>query len=302
MATKEFREFFLRNTVVNSGSKLDQQIGYPTTYVNTAGTLVFNRFLKDNYPSEDVFKKLFESLTFKLNPEDTATETQQGIAKLATDSEAVARTLVFGDNMTRVLRPHQIPYISVPNATLSLNETTTTVSGRTVKVFELKDNTLLLSNSTENEVGPNVSNIVFTNKTITFAIGSLSVGDVLNIKATGYYNTLTPVNNNPGATISFGLRITPSVGSSVSSGAIISSYFARLDAEAVITITSATTATVHFKTEVVETGASYPLQRVLSVSINNITTVANTITLLGSTTGYHKLYCNQITLTRFRKA
>ena len=57
--TKEFREFFLRHTQVNSGSKPDKETGFPLKYF-VGSQEVFNRFLKDDYPSESVIKKLFE--------------------------------------------------------------------------------------------------------------------------------------------------------------------------------------------------------------------------------------------------
>ncbi len=83
---KEFREFFLRNTSVPSGTKPDQETGFPTQY-QVEGNNVFNRFLKKNFPSENVFKKLFESIAFKLNVEDTSTSSQQGLVKQASTLE-----------------------------------------------------------------------------------------------------------------------------------------------------------------------------------------------------------------------
>lgn len=92
---KEFREFFLRSVQTNSGSKPDIETGYATTYtiITDSGTpqTVYNRFLKDHFPSEGVFRKLFESITFKLNPEDTASVSLQGLIKLATDAQIQAR-------------------------------------------------------------------------------------------------------------------------------------------------------------------------------------------------------------------
>ena len=92
---KEFREFFLRNSAVFVGTKKDQQINYPTKYtalIDGVYKTVFNRFLKDHYPSEDVFKKLFESLAFKLNTEDTATTTTQGLVEIAILAELLANS------------------------------------------------------------------------------------------------------------------------------------------------------------------------------------------------------------------
>ena len=109
---KEYREFFLRNTQVNGGSKPDQETGFPVVYqvTNLLGAVlnVYNRFLKNNYPSETVFQKLYASLTFKLNSEDTATLSDQGLAKQATDAEIIARTSTWSDGMTRFVTPRQL--------------------------------------------------------------------------------------------------------------------------------------------------------------------------------------------------
>jgi len=86
MTVKEYREFFLRNSQVNSGSKVDKELGFDTTYIIENKT-VFNRFLKGNYPNAEVYKKLFESVTFKLNVEDTAQEGVQGLVKLSTQAQ-----------------------------------------------------------------------------------------------------------------------------------------------------------------------------------------------------------------------
>jgi len=80
----EFREFFLRNTVVPDGATPDQEVGYPTTYsptINGVLQTVYNRFLKGNYPSGDVFSKFFNSILFKLNAGDSATSSSAGHVK-----------------------------------------------------------------------------------------------------------------------------------------------------------------------------------------------------------------------------
>lgn len=108
-AIKEFREFFLRNIKVITGSKKDQENNFPTKYT-VKGKSVFNRFLKGHYPSESVFQKLFESLTFKLNQEDTATENVQGLVKRTVDQDAINRVSRLS-GFTTVIEPHQLPEI-----------------------------------------------------------------------------------------------------------------------------------------------------------------------------------------------
>jgi hypothetical protein len=110
---KEYREFFLRNIAVNSGAKKDQETGYPLEYIITGIGSVFNRFLKNHYPSEGVNKKLFESITFKLNVEDTASTTAQGLVRAATDQEAFDKTSNGAGTFTNVLQPHQFPDLTL---------------------------------------------------------------------------------------------------------------------------------------------------------------------------------------------
>lgn len=141
---KEFREFFLRNTAVNAGAKRDQETGFPTQYL-IDGVLKYNRFLKGDYPNEDVFKKLFESIPFKLNPEDTATTLIQGLLKLATDADAIASTETWTDNVSRAVTTYQLPVTiadAIPgNVVVTVTPTVDTLTGgRTRRGYKVKAN------------------------------------------------------------------------------------------------------------------------------------------------------------------
>ena len=106
---KEFREFFLRAVQTISGAKKDQESNYPTKAKNASGVQKYNRFLKGHFPTEDVFSKLFNSLTFKLNPEDKATEGVQGLVKVATSAKIVARE--DDPDFTLAVKPSQLPEV-----------------------------------------------------------------------------------------------------------------------------------------------------------------------------------------------
>ena len=115
---KEFREFFLRNAKVLTGTKKDQEINFATQYtavLDGVSKTVYNRFLKNNYPSEDVFKKLFESITFKLNTEDTATSSQQGLVEIATDNEVILGTNTY-NSFQLTPKPSQVLYLKTANS------------------------------------------------------------------------------------------------------------------------------------------------------------------------------------------
>ena len=115
---KEFREFFLRNIKLPTGTKKDQEANVAVTYtaiIDGVSKTVYNRFLKNNYPSEDVFKKLFESITFKLNTEDTATTSEQGLVKIATDNQVQLGTSTI-NGYQLVPKPSQVLYLYTVNS------------------------------------------------------------------------------------------------------------------------------------------------------------------------------------------
>ena len=140
---KEFREFFLRATAVLSGSKRDQEVPYPTT-TTVNGQSKGNRFLDGHYPTNGVFAKLFESITFKLNSEDAATSSQQGLVRLANDTQADGYdSSLDSKGFVPVVQPHQITKHYGSAAGL-----TETINGKTVKV--LYDGGIVLSNTDSN--------------------------------------------------------------------------------------------------------------------------------------------------------
>ena len=115
---KEYREFFLRAIQVPTGTKADKELNYPAQYqvtdINGKQIMAFNRFLKEHFPSEDVFKKLFESIAFKINPEDTATVPQQGLVRIVTGEGIVAREDVILDGtetFATVVVPSNLPIV-----------------------------------------------------------------------------------------------------------------------------------------------------------------------------------------------
>lgn len=123
MAIIEYREFFIRDIQKNTGGYPDKEVGFPTkeTVVDQNGnsTQEFNRFLKKHFPSEAVFQKFFESVTFKLNDEDTGTTDQQGLVRIAIGSNVVSRIDAetinengVNKNYTTVVVPSTLPIVS----------------------------------------------------------------------------------------------------------------------------------------------------------------------------------------------
>ena len=141
---KEVRQFFVRHEAVNSGAYRDREITFKKTYSQGVLKGKYNTFLKDDYPSQNIYQKLITSVPFILNPESTAFEKQAGIVVKATDAKALNRdssdngiyesdgtttgtagisqdTIVQNglehtlnsNNFTSVVLPHQLPNIVV---------------------------------------------------------------------------------------------------------------------------------------------------------------------------------------------
>jgi hypothetical protein len=85
---REIKEWFLRHGTAST----DRETSFKKQY--TSGSLLGNykTFLTGDYPSLTIFQKLFASIAFKLNTNDTAFEQQAGLVQKATDAKAIART------------------------------------------------------------------------------------------------------------------------------------------------------------------------------------------------------------------
>lgn len=71
-------------------------------------------FAKHNHPTAEMFATLFDSIAFKLNYEDKATESSQGLAMSATDANVYSFISKTGTTTgTDFVRPHQIPEIAL---------------------------------------------------------------------------------------------------------------------------------------------------------------------------------------------
>jgi len=85
-------------------------------FFDTPKASTYDRFSKNNKPSEATYRSLFDSVTFKLETDDTAAEGSQGLVKLATDANVKLRTSA-SSGMQTVVRPHQLPMMQLGDAT-----------------------------------------------------------------------------------------------------------------------------------------------------------------------------------------
>lgn len=78
-------------------------------FFGVPATAAYNRFRKNNIPSEANYRNLIASVPFFLEAADTATLTQQGLTKLGADADVILRASQASGNMQTVVRPHQLP-------------------------------------------------------------------------------------------------------------------------------------------------------------------------------------------------
>jgi hypothetical protein len=69
----------------------------------------YKRFKQGNYPDETTFRYLFESLLFSKDSDNSASLTDAGHAKTATDNEVAIRYNGYTDSFIRFVQPHQLP-------------------------------------------------------------------------------------------------------------------------------------------------------------------------------------------------
>lgn len=86
-------------------------------FFDTPQSTSYKRFSKNNKPSQSTFYDLLDSICLKAETGDTASETQQGIAKLCTDTNAKARTSAAATAIQTLVRPHQLPMMQLGDAT-----------------------------------------------------------------------------------------------------------------------------------------------------------------------------------------
>lgn len=99
----------------------------PTRYLKSwfyTAVAAKDRFLTGDKPSEANFRKLTDSVPFISESADTAKTTEQGLAKRATDAQAIAKSLFasFSDSMVRFIMPHQLPDVTATDSSVTVTE------------------------------------------------------------------------------------------------------------------------------------------------------------------------------------
>jgi len=78
-------------------------------FFDVSASASYDRFRKNNKPTEATYRRLLDSVPFFLETGDTASESQQGLAKLATDANVKLRTSAGASEVQTLVRPHQLP-------------------------------------------------------------------------------------------------------------------------------------------------------------------------------------------------
>ena len=96
------------------------------------------KFRTNNKPREDTFIDLFDSIPFKAETADTASESVHGLVKLATGEEVFARTNTR-NGYQLVVRPSHIPDVGVPNEDQISSVTQTSSAGIRIDKVQLTE-------------------------------------------------------------------------------------------------------------------------------------------------------------------
>jgi hypothetical protein len=111
-------------------------------------------FLTGNKPNQKAFQDLMDSTPFFNEIGDTASASQQGLVKIATDADVMSRTSAGSSAMQTVVRPHQLPTLAGTTEVLtstpqSLNgiKITADVSGTRTKYSLAFDPTTIAAKS-----------------------------------------------------------------------------------------------------------------------------------------------------------
>ncbi len=99
-------------------------------------TTTWPRFRENNKPTEATFGDLFESILFKENPTDTATETTSGHVRIANKEEINGETDVDVDGVQNVVKPSFLPKVDISPSSLALILDEVSGSGINVKSYQ----------------------------------------------------------------------------------------------------------------------------------------------------------------------
>lgn len=90
------------------------------------------RFRKYDKPTQATYQQLFDSVAFMKESADSATTLQQGLGKIAQDSDAINRNSTpDADAFTKIVKPHMLPNVLVNPATPGTALTVTTANNTT---------------------------------------------------------------------------------------------------------------------------------------------------------------------------
>ena len=171
-------------------------------FFQTPQSTSYSRFSKSNKPSQSTFYDLLDSTCFKTELGDTSSETQQGIAKLCTNANAISRTSAASTSMQTLVRPHQLLMMQLGDAVqiaagvassyegLKLTGITKTAGSHTRLNYQLELNVNSLSIQTP------VANDYFVFEDITDSSTKKGLISALTALAAGYWS-LSSTNLSP---------------------------------------------------------------------------------------------------------
>lgn len=139
-------------------------------------TALKDRFRRNDEPTESMFRKLFDSIAFHKEKDSTADTENQGLVKLADDTDSLTRNSTKDpDGFAKAVQPHQLPDVTALTGISVTEEDTpdgrTGGSGKRFKVSNIMEVSSVHAAITVTQAGPG------ENVEINFDPGELPVTD-----------------------------------------------------------------------------------------------------------------------------
>lgn len=183
---------------------------------------IYTKFSKQNEPTEARFKELFDSQAFIAEVADTAKTNEQGLIKLDSDADVIARTLPVTGAMAEAVQAHQLPELVT-----ALNIITDTVdSSQTLHGLTIKQVTRQIG-AYSRRIWNIINDMIFTSSDGTVGVDTTTTdGTVdLTVNITSSGGTITPTKIAGGWNLETNPGVGPAgedvIGLSVSSAAYI---------------------------------------------------------------------------------
>jgi len=164
----------------------------------------YKKFSKQNEPDKNMYQELFNSQAFIAEVNDTAKTSEQGLIKLQTDAESIARTSPTAGDFAKAVQAHQLPEAITTLGGGDANDGAA-LTGRGISIQPV----IRTIGSITRRIWKFANTLIFTSSDTTIGITEAVPGTVdFTLKITSAGGTVTPTVIAGG----YNLEVTPGVG------------------------------------------------------------------------------------------